>query len=621
MKCRDHISLVVSMAILLGATHPMCAGQTIPSAQTEQQPSATVEKSAVPTAAEPVAAIGDAERSALTFSSYDLSVHLRPEDASISVLARVIVRNDGDTALPQIALQISSSLRWDGVSQRIGSRTAKLSLNQHRLETDADHTSNATEAVIHLAEPLAAHASTELVLLYSGSIVSSTARLDRAGATTLAAGVNDWDLISSDGTGLRGFGNVLWYPTASPQVFLGDGDSLLHAAGQQMLRQSAASVRLRISVEYMGDAPGAVFFCGRQEPLTPTSDNSAAPVADAPGIATAEFSTQQLGFRTLSLFVTDRPVPAGKGALAIASSDASVAERLSTSSAPILAMLAEWFGGDPARTLTIIDHPGHPFEDGDLLVAPVSGADGLALTLTLVPALTHTRFRSSQVWLDQGITQLMSLLWIERTQGRSAAIGVMDESFHSLALAESVTRSETAGIKSLLGAGDAVYYRTKAGVVLWMLRDMVGDDVFKQVLSRYSGDPRLDHDTQGFERLLEEVSGKDLRWFFDDWVYHDPGLPDLAIVSVAPRELSSTSRQGTGWLVVVEVRNDGAASVEVPVTVRSGTLNATERVRVNAHSVASTRIVFQGLPEQVQVNDGTVPELVTSTHIQVVAVH
>lgn len=608
--------------IFLAASIGASAQQASPTSQREQQRSGSSETVAVPNAAESAAAIGDAERSALTFSGYDLSVQLRPEDASISVLARVTVRNDGTETLPQIALQISSSLHWDGVSQRRGRLTGKVSFNQHLLQTDADHTGEASEAVVRLVEPLAPNASAELVLLYSGAIRRSAARLERVGASAASADASDWDLISADETALRGFGDVLWYPVASPQVFLGEGASLLHAAGQQMLRQAAAMAKLRISVEYEGDAPGAAFFCGKQALLAPTSDNSDAPVAGAPGIATAEFPAQELGFRTLSLFVTGRPVPAAAaGPIAVVSSDPTVLERLRSRSGPILAMLSEWMGGDPAPTLTVIDHPGAPFIDRGLLVAPVSGADGVALTSTLAPALTHTRFRSAHAWLDQGVAQFVSLLWLERTQGRPAAIAALQEASHPLALAESAIQAGTPADEGLLGASDAVYYRNKAAAVLWMLRDVIGDDALKQGLQRYDRDPKLDRSAEGFEMLLEEVSGKKLRWFFDDWVYHDPGLPELSIVSVSPRELSSTGRQGTGWLVVVEVRNDGAAVAEVPVTVRSGTLTATERLRVNAHSVASTRVLFQGVPEQVQVNDGSVPELIASTHFQEIAAH
>jgi len=53
---------------------------------------------------------------------------------------------------------------------------------------------------------------------------------------------------------------------------------------------------------------------------------------------------------------------------------------------------------------------------------------------------------------------------------------------------------------------------------------------------------------------------------------------------------------------------------EVPVTVRSGTLTTTQRLRIPARMSASTRIVFEGTPEEVLVNDGSVPEVAASVH-------
>ena len=47
-----------------------------------------------------------------------------------------------------------------------------------------------------------------------------------------------------------------------------------------------------------------------------------------------------------------------------------------------------------------------------------------------------------------------------------------------------------------------------------------------------------------------------------------------------------------------------AATAEVPVTVRSGTLTSTQRLRIPGRSSASTRIVFEGTPTEVLVNDG-----------------
>jgi hypothetical protein len=105
-----------------------------------------------------------------------------------------------------------------------------------------------------------------------------------------------------------------------------------------------------------------------------------------------------------------------------------------------------------------------------------------------------------------------------------------------------------------------------------------------------------------------------VRCFFNDWVYRDRGLPDLSIVSVAPSQLESHSGLPEGWLVAVVVRNDGYAEAEVPVTVRSGTASQTMKMRIPGRSSASTRIVFAGTPNQVDVNDGSVPETQSSTH-------
>ena len=191
----------------------------------------------------------------------------------------------------------------------------------------------------------------------------------------------------------------------------------------------------------------------------------------------------------------------------------------------------------------------------------------------------------------------------------------MTEQSHAIALAESIGPSGDKPTGGLLLASDVVHYRNKSAAVLWMLREMIGDAVLKESLQRYVREQRSQRDDTLFQKSLEEVSGRRLGWFFDDWVYTDRGLPELSIISVAPRQLASGKAGDAGWLVAVEVRNDGGAVAEVPVTVRSGALTATERIRVNAHSVSSVRVLFQSDPQQVQVNDGTVPEMISSTHV------
>jgi hypothetical protein len=53
------------------------------------------------------------ERDSLTFLAYDLDVHLIPRQESLAARARMTVRNDGDQPLKRIALQLSSTLKWE----------------------------------------------------------------------------------------------------------------------------------------------------------------------------------------------------------------------------------------------------------------------------------------------------------------------------------------------------------------------------------------------------------------------------------------------------------------------------------------------------------------------------
>ena len=144
------------------------------------------------TSTEPVAT--DEERQALTITSFDLDVHLRPAEQSISVRAQLIVRNDGKTPLAHIPLQLSSSLAWDRV--RIAGHDAVFQLAT--LNSDSDHTGQLHEAAITPADPLAPGASGSLDVSYSGKIQQSAQRLLAVGAPDELALHSDWDRIGTD---------------------------------------------------------------------------------------------------------------------------------------------------------------------------------------------------------------------------------------------------------------------------------------------------------------------------------------------------------------------------------------------------------------------------------------
>ena len=274
-------------------------------------------------------------------------------------------------------------------------------------------------------------------------------------------------------------------------------------------------------------------------------------------------------------------------------------------------LVREWLGALPERQPVWIDHLGQPFAQGALLVEDAPGA---ASSFAMTHLLSHAWFRSPLVWLDEGMAQFLPLVAIERGQGRAAAMAQLADQQGALKLAESNASGGAAG--ALVDASSEVMYRNKAVAVLWMLRGLVGDEAMKAALGEMRSSPGAAGDAKGFEGALERASKKDLAWFFKDWVYADKALPDLSIVSATPRPVPGTGGRPDGALVAVEVRNEGDAAAEVPVTVRSGALTATERLRVAGKGSASIRVLFQGVPEEVEVNDGTVPEAGGSRHVR-----
>ena len=623
----------------------------------------------------------DRERAALTFTAYDLDARLTPASSRLAMRARLTVRNDGSEPLARIALQISSTLTWEsatllqspaGASDiRLPLQRLPLELSQHLLDTDADHTGKASEVLLTLPQPLAAGASVTLDTFYSGTLAASTNRLARLGAGPAQAEEADWDAVSSSGIALRGFGNVLWYPVAAPQLFLADGAALFHAVGEAKRRTAAASVMLHVLLEYSGEPPAAIYFCGRRQPLSALANNDDAPVANSTGIATASFTKQPLGFRTLSLFVADRPealsaplaaatdVPAqasssssqtssssstastatpiasgrpasgGTPLLATVTQDEGSLPRLAAAAQNIAPLLQQWFGARPLSALTVIDHPGQPFQDGPLVVAPIAALGASDASSALAYSLTHAWIQTGQPWIDEGLSQLASLLWVEHESGREAANAQLAGSMRPVTLADpEMNAAQLAaggeGGQPLISPTDELYFRRKAGAVWWMLRGIAGDDPLRLALNALHAQPPSSasprEQAEAFQKLLERTSGKDLGWFFNDWVYRDLGLPDLSIIDVTPRPLPAGPGHDSGWLVAVTVRNDGAATAEIPVIIRSGSFSTTKALRVPGLGNATARMLVEAAPTEVVVNDGATPEVRTSLHTRTVNV-
>ncbi len=627
-------------------------------------------------------AVSNAERTAAAITATRLDLHLDTYTGQTETRAQLTITNSSATPLQHIPIRISGALHWE--SARVNGSNAAVT--QYHLPDDLDHTGIATELALTLPQPLAPGASIALDLFYAGTITSSAQRLLALGAPAQRALSADWDTVTDTFTGLRGAGNVLWYPITGTTATLRDPAAVPRAVEQARAGNALAPFHLSLTLQYTGARPEAAFFCGDRavlKPLvvqTPAVERLAETANNDGGAVTAEWNRTALGPHTPSLFIAQAaPHQAASGLLRVVTDRTDAASALGEAATRLKPMLTEWLGATQLRPLDIIDLaiPGASgFADGSLLVAPLTNAPAGVLAPSMVGPLTAAWLPADVAapWLRDGIPAFLQAVWAERTEGRTAALNGLAATRLRLnavtapaAAVSSSSSSEDQPLAPTAGAPlatctDPACTRAKAAYVLEMLRTMLGDAQLQQALSGWrvavEAQPHRTAatETAALESLLQQVAGKrDLGWFFQSWIDADRGLPELSIVTVAPRRVERNApttylppKQAVGgpigpepvpkpgdpesvapqsvtpgnkiapaagsWLVAVEVQNAGAADAEVPVTVRSGGLTNTLQLRVPAHGRATIRVPFEADPEEVLVNDGSVPEVRTSQH-------
>ncbi len=170
-------------------------------------------------------------------------------------------------------------------------------------------------------------------------------------------------------------------------------------------------------------------------------------------------------------------------------------------------------------------------------------------------------------------------------------------------------RSEDEVNHSLMNTYDEGLYRSKAMCVWWMLRDMVGDQPLKNAFALY----RPERGQGTFLHAAPDPGAEHSAiwsWFFDDWVYRDRGLPDFKVASAFTRKTSPDN-----YLLTITVDNLGAAGAEVPVTVKFAGGEVTKNAGGARQKQRVIRVEVPKPPEEIVVNDGSVPESDTTNNV------
>ena len=565
----------------------------------------------------PVAAI---DRDAFTITRYQLEARIDRASHVMAVTGHVTLRNDSKDPQKVVALQVTSSFAWNAIILD-DKQPQWLSANY---TSDIDHTGSLTEAIVTLPKEVAPGGDITLGVQYGGTITPDAARLTRIGTPTETATRNEWDTISDTFTGVRGLGFVTWYPVAIDAVSLSDGNAVFDAIAAWKQRHAHTEFAARIIV------PGAEAesLCIALNSAAGCGDSQIVPDPET-GIKGKEFSN------TLTLSGLGDSVPAfalGNYVELIRSAvnllhtadHTSLARDYAVAAEGNDSLLKDWLGEprQPARVIELTDSNALPYQDGSVLFTPFRSLSNNSLQVLLLPAQVSARFQASHQWIQQGLQRFLQCVLIEGRSGRKAALDFLDDLREPLVKAEEASHPKTGSGASpadntLLNTNDELYLRGKGSFVFWMLRDMLSQTTLQSALAKYRAG--ADKAPSYFQRLLETASSRDLEWFFDDWVYRDPGLPEFRLDSSYARPLLGAKI--SSFLETVTVENRGRAAAEVPVLIQSPSGEKSVRVLVKPGEKAVGRIEVPVAPDKIVVNDGSVPETNLDNNIYDVPSH
>ena len=211
---------------------------------------------------------------------------------------------------------------------------------------------------------------------------------------------------------------------------------------------------------------------------------------------------------------------------------------------------------------------------------------------TVIHELAHQWFGDmitcaswSHLWLNEGFATYCTALYKEVKYGVGSYKNFI--AFHqdqARRARGTVVTQDTSDVRQLFD-GPRTY--SKGACVLHMLRHVLGDSVFFKSMHAYANHPSLRFrtaTTEDFRAVCEQTSGKDLRYFFDEWIYGES----------FPRYLYS-------W----NVRDSsGTRLLTVGINQTTGTTNPSFftmpiDLRIMSRSWDTTVAILNNMPEQV----------------------
>ncbi len=145
---------------------------------------------------------------------------------------------------------------------------------------------------------------------------------------------------------------------------------------------------------------------------------------------------------------------------------------------------------------------------------------------------------------------------------------------------------------------------SKGCVVLHMLRGIVGDSTFYDILRSYTADPSLAYGvatTEDFQAVAESVSGMDLNYFFQEWIYGE-NYPKYSVV------WNTQNISGNLYNLSLKISqnvNSNPAFYTMPIQIKVNFASGDTLIIVfNNEQVQNFNVTVNGMPTSISFDPG-----------------
>lgn len=235
----------------------------------------------------------------------------------------------------------------------------------------------------------------------------------------------------------------------------------------------------------------------------------------------------------------------------------------------------------------------------------VTGTKSLRWRNVVIHEIAHqwfgnavTEYDWDDVWLSEGFATYFTLLFIEHAYGRDEFVQGLRDSKKTVMNFQAKNPDYTIIHKNLADMEKVTSSHTyqKGSWVLHMLSGVVGEENFwKGIRTYYARYFNGNATTADFRRAMEEVSGQELGWFFDQWLYK-PGtfrLTGTWTYDAKAKQVRLTLAQGS----------DGSfrMPMEVGIYTQGQDRPVVERIEIK-ESTATFTIPCAAEPEEVRLD-------------------